>query len=451
MRLGARRTLDHLDLKLVADGRHSVPTEIVLTNREGESRRVAVAVPPDQSVPNGTVDVVAEFPALSADELSFRISQVRPVLTVEYDCGCEVETPAAIAELGIPDLAPVVPPELLGRECRTDLLEIDGQPVPARLSGSTAAAVALAPIHLVQCDSAGSRLVVPLKSGRHVTRTGPGDVTGIDVDRLVWASAADGSAARTLSTTGTIDPAPRAIAPRVRIARTGRSTMTAQISGAENPFWLVLGQSQNAGWEASVDGRPIGGSRLVDGYANGWRIRSEHRNVTVDLEWIPQRTVERSIALSIAAIMACLGIVLVSARRSRQGSTVLIATPEQLPKLVMPWHGSPPPVGVVITIVVSVLLGAFAATVASPAIGVVLALVVAASLVRPRLRVGLALLPAAAIAAVGAYIAIRQARHHLPPIFEWPTFFFRARTLGWIVIVSLAANAVIALVVDRRA
>ena len=26
------------------------------------------------------------------------------------------------------------------------------------------------------------------------------------------------------------------------------------------PFWLVLGQSNNAGWEASVDGTNIGGS-----------------------------------------------------------------------------------------------------------------------------------------------------------------------------------------------
>ena len=78
-----------------------------------------------------------------------------------------------------------------------------------------------------------------------------------------------------------------------------------------------------------------------------------------------------------------------------------------------------------------------------------LGLLVVAALVRPRIRVALVVAPAVMLAAAAGYIALRQARHHLPPIFEWPTFFFRARTLAWIAIVVLAADAVMEIVSSR--
>ncbi len=52
---GAPTTLDHLDLALVADGRHSVPTEIEVDNRAGARRRVSLDPPPDVTTPDGTV------------------------------------------------------------------------------------------------------------------------------------------------------------------------------------------------------------------------------------------------------------------------------------------------------------------------------------------------------------------------------------------------------------
>ncbi len=58
------------------------------------------------------------------------------------------------------------------------------------------------------------------------------------------------------------------------------------------------------------------------------------------------------------------------------------------------------------------------------------------------------LVPVVFLTAAAGYIAIRQARHHLPPIFEWPTFFFRARTLAWIAVVVLAADAAIEIVIE---
>ena len=57
----------------------------------------------------------------------------------------------------------------------------------------------------------------------------------------------------------------------------GSTKIDLSVSGARQgtPFWLVLGQSNNAGWEATVAGDDLGGSTLVDGYANGWLVRPD--------------------------------------------------------------------------------------------------------------------------------------------------------------------------------
>jgi hypothetical protein len=36
------------------------------------------------------------------------------------------------------------------------------------------------------------------------------------------------------------------------------------------PAWLVLGESYDAGWRATCDGRSLGAPKVIDGYANGW-------------------------------------------------------------------------------------------------------------------------------------------------------------------------------------
>ena len=71
-------------------------------------------------------------------------------------------------------------------------------------------------------------------------------------------------------------------------------------------------------------------------------------------------------------------------------------------------------------------------------------------LLRPRWRPVLSLLPAFALAGCGAYIAAKQWHTHLPAMFEWPTFFWQVRTLGWIAIVFLAGDAVVEIVRTAR-
>ena len=454
VRTGATRTIDHLDLDLVADGRHSVPTVITVSNRAGERRKVHLDPPADSATPNATVPVTARFPALAGSQLRVTIDEVRPVLTREYDCGCDIETPAAVAELGVPGLPAVVPPATMPTTCRSDVLRVDGTPVPVRLSGSTAEAVALQPIGVTACGArTGERVSVLLAAGRHDVRSAPGASSGLDVDRLVWSSRPGGGADRRLTTSGHVEVRSGGPSPGARVLRSGRSNVTVEIAPSTRSSWLVLGQSQNAGWRASIDGHDVGGSRLVDGYANGWVVPAHAQPVTVDLEWIPQRTVQRALAVSLVSVMLCLGIVLVSARRLR-GSNGAAILPVAAARDTWPALGrddaASGPVGWFGSVGTGVLVGVFAALVVRPTIGVVLGAVVVAVLRWPPLRRWFSLLAPAFVLLAGLYIAVRQARHHLPPIFEWPTLFVRARTLGWLAVVVLAADVAVEIVLRRR-
>jgi hypothetical protein len=444
---GRAVTVDHLDLALVADGRHSVPTALVVTNEAGERRAVRLDVPPDGPTPGATVATTATFPALSGERFRVRITAVRPVLTREYDCGCDVETPAAVAELVIPSVPEVVPPPELPDECRTDLVAVDGRPVPARLVGTTATAVALGAVHLEACGAPGAPTAT-VTAGTHDVVTTAGPTTGFEVDRLVWASRGGGAADTTLTPAATVRRAPTGRGPTARVVTSNRSTARVQVSGADAPFWLVLGESQNAGWRARVDGEDLGPSRLVDGYANGWLVRPDSRNVTVELEWTPQRTVQRSLAVSILAVVGCVAIVVVSTGERRRLRYVGQPVDDQ-PVFATPWQRAGPHVGWTSAVVGGAALALVGSAIVRPAVGILAGAAVVLVLRRPALRRVLALLPAAALATAAAYIAFRQARHHLPPIFEWPTFFARARTLAWVAVLALAADVLVEFIGNR--
>ena len=81
-------------------------------------------------------------------------------------------------------------------------------------------------------------------------------------------------------------------------------------------------------------------------------------------------------------------------------------------------------------------------------IGATLALVFAI-VARPRIRPIVLLVPAALLAVCGLYIVVEQYRYRYPPVFEWPTVFPRARTLAWIAVVLLAADALVEIVRSR--
>jgi hypothetical protein len=87
--------------------------------------------------------------------------------------------------------------------------------------------------------------------------------------------------------------------------------------------------------------------------------------------------------------------------------------------------------------------------VVAPWVGVLVGAAVAVIAVWPRSRVIVMLAPAALLALCMVYIVAEQYRYRYPSVFEWPTVFPHARTLAWIAVVLLAADAVIEVLRSR--
>ena len=83
------------------------------------------------------------------------------------------------------------------------------------------------------------------------------------------------------------------------------------------PARVVLAESFNEGWRAECDGRSLGGPSIADGWANGWDVAADCRDVR--FEFGPERVVRAGYALSGAACLALLLLLVV--RRRARGST----------------------------------------------------------------------------------------------------------------------------------
>jgi hypothetical protein len=346
----------------------------------------------------------------------------------------------------------------LAGECRSDLLTLDGEPVPIRVTGATAAAATLAPLAVERCDpTTGERATAPLVlgAGDHELRAAPGADTGVDLDGLVLGSEV-GGAPLTLGARGAIPPVAttRVPAPEVEVVESGRTEMKLRVRGADEPFWLVLGESENTGWQAKADGRDLGRSTLVDGYANGWLIEPGDGPITVTLSWTPQRRVWIALAISAVAVLACAVLALGRWPRRRSGAAATVpatgpvppspgASPADPPTLAYPWIASGVLPGRAGRIVVPALAAVAAAALIRPLAGLFVGALVLVAVHRPKWRAVLAIGAPAALALAGLYIFVQQWRHWYPSVFEWPTFFDRVHVLGWLAVIFLAADALV--------
>ncbi len=405
----APTTFDHLDLQLVADGRHSVPTQIQI-EAGGQARTVDLPAITDQRAKNATVSVPVSFAPLTGSTIRVTITGARNVVTTEYHEIVPINMPVAVAELGIPGVRRAPVPPTMSGTCRTDLLQVDGRPIGIRLSGTTGAATALDPIDYQLCNPTDPTAPAPslaLDKGTHEIRSTPGTSSGIDVDGLVLGSEAGGRP-MTLGPGGAVTSAETVAAhpaggATVQVVGNGRTRLTLKVTGATpgSPFWLVLGESNNAGWQATIAGRDAGGSTLVDGYANGWFVHPTSSTFTVTLKWKPQETVWIALAISAGAMLLCMFLAL---QRRRRGMSIqawyrdpepVLANPLVIPGTATSGAG---------LVVGPVLAGLAGLVFARWWVGAVAALCVLAALLRPRLRF---LLTVGAPAAVASDRALR--------------------------------------------
>ncbi len=366
--LAAPTTMDHLNLEVVADGKHSVPTQLQLQTDTGETRTINLPDLADRPAEGATTSVPVSFPAVSGQQFRLTITGARVETTVDYTTHRPTALPEAIAEVGMPGVPAPPHPATVDTGCRDDLVSIDGHTLAVRVTGDTAAALADRTLSLTTCG------VDPnLSAGTHTLRSVPGQPVGIDVDRVVLTSAAGGAA-----TPPSVLGAPRADAgATVRVTGSGRTSYDLRVtSSTGRPFWLVLGQSFNAGWQANVSGDAhVVTKQLVNGYANGWEIApGKAGTFTVQLRWVGQTAIWIGLALSALAVLACLALVWFG-RRRRPDTTSSDPEPELGSPLAADGDRPSPRV-----VAVSVLSSGLIAGVASrPWIGLVVAAAVGAT------------------------------------------------------------------------
>ena len=162
-----------------------------------------------------------------------------------------------------------------------------------------------------------------LAAGPHRIDSALGADVGLDVDRVVLSSAADGTA----GTLGVRGPAQESLGTQVEVTGDVHGTdydLVLESDGA--PFWLVLGQSDSSGWQLDVAGASVGPRQVVDGYANGWLVTPEAPGrLTASVTWTPQALVWGAMAVSAMVVIVCI-VILIASRRRR-----VPAEPESAP------------------------------------------------------------------------------------------------------------------------
>ena len=156
---------DHLNLQVVADGKHSIPTQITVSTPSGTRTVTLPPIAPGTGRPQGSVTPVqVSFPALTGSNVRVTIDAIRPHQFLDYYGYAPNTDPVGLAEVGIPGVAPVTTPSSIPVQCSTNLLTIDGQPVDISVSGTTSTALSNGGLTIRGCGNAGRR---------HHTRGGP--------------------------------------------------------------------------------------------------------------------------------------------------------------------------------------------------------------------------------------------------------------------------------------
>ena len=437
-------SIDHLTMQVINDGRHSLPTRITIGTEDG-SRVVALPkVAVGYGRPQGaTTTIPIAFPSLAGAHVKITIDEVQQVRALDYYStftGATDILPVGIAELGLPVVQPALP-AALPATCQSGLLRIDGQPVDVEVTGATDSALAGAPLSLRGCGDAAAG--IHLSAGAHLVQTSQRLPSGWSIDQLTLASPA------AVSTPA--PPAPPA-PPALRLDQHDRTSWTVTVDGDGRPFWLVLGQSQSAGWSASLPGgRTLGPPQLVDGYANGWYVPAGVVNgpTVIHLNWTPQRVVWAAIGVSGAALLvATILAVLPSggfrggrrARRRRLAPRGSGPFPVSWASVAGIGGRRPRPLAILASGLGWALV---AGAVSRPLIGVAAGLAVAAGCWWSWGRLAGRVASVAALVVTGVYVVAQQHRYHYLPTIDWPGDLSSANDIVWLGLTLLGGDVVV--------
>ncbi len=454
-------TFDRLDLVVVADGRHTVPTRLRLEPDGADPVSVELPPVPDSAAENATAPMTVTLPsAITSSKVRIVIEATR--IVTARDGGGSTQLPVALAEVGIPGVTMAAVADSLPAICRDGLLMIDGRPVGVLVSGSTADALDGAGLDVGVCSADGGTPAIELAAGGHEVQTADRSIAPLQLDRLELRSDVGGTA-----------PGPEMLAawpsrlgpaPQVRVLDSDATSFELEISGATDPFWLVLGQSHNDGWDAVLSsGGHLEGPQRFDGFANAWHVvpASEGGTFRVALEWEPQRLVWVALAISSVGAALCVLIVVGGWQRGRRrawteappevsaagdgpvGDTDLVQVRVEAGPVLHPEPISPPRPWR--TVLAALAAGGAAAAVVDPLWGLALMVLTGGALHLGSwwARLPMRLAPWLIVAGSGAWVAASQLRSGFPLEFAWTSNFEALHQPVLFAMMVLAADVVI--------
>lgn len=418
---GRSVTIDTLDVTIIDDGDHSVPTEFELTV---DGRSQLVAVPPGTGdASTGTRAITVPVTPMTGTDIRLSITAAEHRLTTDYYTRAPIATPIGVAEFVVPGVDAVSVAATIDTGCRSDLLSVDGLAVAIRVRGTTADALAGRPLAFEACDA------VQLVTGDHDLQAAPGSATAFDLDRIVLRTVEDESA------DGSADgPADERASALTDVEMTSSTRYEATLDPGGDTY-VVLAQSHEAGWTLRVDGVDQGAPTLVDGGFNGWRVPASRAIRTVEVEWTPQRAVDRAILVTAAFLLVALAL---QATGRRAGGDRVAA---DRPGFGLAGARQRPPA------TAAVILGctAVAGTLTLGAAGFLLG--GSAALIALRGRRGRQLVAgatAAAWAIAAGWVIIEQVLRPRRPDFEWAAGLVGPNRLALAAIVLLTASVLVA-------
>jgi arabinofuranan 3-O-arabinosyltransferase len=278
------------------------PSPALTLTSDGEHRLDGLRVTPGSaSRPIGLVEVeaggverslrleggVVRFPPTTTDEVTVRFPA-----TEDLEAGSVV----ALAEVEVLGLDGATTGDLdrsaaLDDTCGDELgVDVDGRPVPVRLTGTVQDLVALNPLRMVGCRP------LDVEEGEH---------------RLV----ATGSPTTAVDTV-VLDPGgPARPAEQRPVDVLDWSTTSRQVRiGAGSDALLAVNEGFNRGWEARMDGETLEPVRL-DGWRQGFVVPAGEE-ATIDLRFTPDRPYRLFLLVGLLGTLAAVAAALVRDRRT---------------------------------------------------------------------------------------------------------------------------------------
>ncbi len=421
-----------IELDVVVDEIHSAPAavQVLVDGTDAGTYELDLRSAPAGTAPDTTATVTIPL-ARGGTTLRLVFVEVIERPTRDWYSNGFVALPVSVAEVRVGDSPRLGPTAGIDTGCRDDLLTIDGRAVPVRITGTAADGLARRELRVEGCAPAA------LGTPEGLIMTAPGSRTGFDIDQLVLSGPQ-----RTLPPAGT---------GRVDAVRHSDTSYTVRVPGRDTGRWLVLGQSHNRGWEATVDGADLGPPVVIDGFANGWLLPAGGDGV-VELRWTPQRLVDWALRLSVLAVVA---VALIAWRgrpdRGPPRSTLARTEPDR-PVLRWPWHqAAVQPSSTTAVVIAAAAATALAATSVPDwhAMALLAGVVTVLALRHRRLWWLPPMTAAVSLGIAALFVLIQQYRLRYPPDFIWPFRFESVHIVGMAAILALACDYAVALVQAR--